>query len=84
MLSPLLEAAEYTAPSSILHSGLCIQDGWTPAHRAAREGQTDALTALIAAKADVNAVDKVFQNLLSSIDFIQRLFNFRRLNKLWS
>ena len=38
----------------------CIQSGWTAAHCAASNGFTKALTALIAAGANVNAADKVW------------------------
>ena len=37
----------------------CLQSGETPAHRAAGNGKTDALVALIAAGANISAVDKV-------------------------
>ena len=39
----------------------CLQEGYTPAHLAAYHGKTDVLAALIAAGANINAVDKVKQ-----------------------
>ena len=49
-------------PSLISSSLLTLyQDGSTPAHEAAKSGEADALAALIAAGANINAVAKVKQ-----------------------
>jgi len=38
---------------------MCSQERWTPLHQAAAQGCNDVVISLLAAKADVNCIDKV-------------------------
>ena len=38
-----------------------MQDGWTPAFKASRNGHTETVALLLANKADINAANKVQQ-----------------------